>query len=181
LTDEAAEIVRLTGERVVVRSIAGADVDDLKRIHDEPAVARWWETMDAEDDDWPFEVDYGEVKFTIEVDGRVAGLIQYIEETEPKYKSAAMDIFVATEFHGQAIGSDAVRTLARYLIEERGHHRLEIDPNVDNIAAIKAYSKVGFKRVGVTRKSERDAISGEWTDGLLMDLLADELTAPDDS
>jgi aminoglycoside 6'-N-acetyltransferase len=35
------------------------------------------------------------------------------------------------------------------------------------------YGKVGFKPVGVMRKYERDA-SGKWSDGLLMDLLAEE-------
>ena len=65
--------------------------------------------------------------------------------------------------------------LARYLIDERGHHRLVIDPAVENERAIHAYEKVGFKRVGVLRRYEKDA-DGEWRDGLLMDLLAEELT-----
>ncbi len=76
--------------------------------------------------------------------------------------------------HGRGIGSDAVRTLARHLIVDRGHHRLVIDPAADNAAAIRCYSKVGFKPVGVMRRYERGD-DGAWHDGLLMDLLADEL------
>jgi aminoglycoside 6'-N-acetyltransferase len=67
-----------------------------------------------------------------------------------------------------------VRTLARYLIHDRGHHRLTIDPSTDNHAAIRAYEKVGFRPVGVMRQYERSP-EGDWRDGLLMDLLADEL------
>ena len=49
-----------------------------------------------------------------------------------------------------------------------------IDPATDNEAAIRAYAKVGFRRVGVMRQYERGP-DGSWHDGLLMELLADEL------
>jgi aminoglycoside 6'-N-acetyltransferase len=62
----------------------------------------------------------------------------------------------------------------RYLIDERGHHRLTIDPAADNAEAIRAYEKVGFRPVGVLREYWR-APGGAWRDGLLMDLLASEL------
>ena len=76
--------------------------------------------------------------------------------------------------HGRGVGTDAVRTLARHLIVDHGHHRLTIDPAVDNPAAIRAYEKVGFRPVGVMRQHERGE-DGTWHDSLLMDLLADEL------
>jgi len=79
--------------------------------------------------------------------------------------------------HGHGLGSDAVRTLARDLIVDRGHHRLVIDPAADTAAAIRCYAKVGFKPVGVMRRYER-GLDGAWHDGLLMDLLAEELTGP---
>lgn len=68
-----------------------------------------------------------------------------------------------------------VRRTARHLIEERGHHRITIDPAASNAAAIRTYSKVGFRTVGILREYERDADGGRWRDGLLMDLLAREL------
>ena len=74
----------------------------------------------------------------------------------------------------KGIGSDAVRTVARYLFAERGHHRITIDPALRNERAIRCYSRVGFKPVGVLRQYELGA-DGVWHDGLLMDLLADEL------
>src|SRR5262249_51486378 len=113
--------------------------------------------------------------FAIEVDGRVVGAIQYSEETEPDYRHAGIDIYLDPAAHGRGLGSDAVRTLARHLVVDRGHHRLTIDPAADNEAAIRAYAKAGFRPVGVMRQYERGA-DGSWHDGLLMDLLADELT-----
>ena len=58
----------------------------------------------------------------------------------------------------------------------RGHHRLTIDPAAHNARAIKAYSRVGFKPVGVMRQYER-GLDGAWHDGLLMDLLAEDFNA----
>ena len=65
--------------------------------------------------------------------------------------------------------------MARHLVDDLGHHRLVIDPAAHNERAIRCYEKVGFKRVGVQREYWLDA-DGVWRDGLLLDLLAEELT-----
>ena len=72
------------------------------------------------------------------------------------------------------MGVDALRTMARYLFDQRGHHRLTIDPATTNERAIACYRKVGFRPVGVMREYEQGA-DGTWHDGLLMDLLRREL------
>ncbi len=51
-----------------------------------------------------------------------------------------------------------------------------IDPAADNQPAIRCYTAVGFRPVGIMRRYERNADGSGWHDGLLMDLLADELT-----
>lgn len=67
------------------------------------------------------------------------------------------------------------------MIDDRGHHRITIDPAAHNDRAIRCYEKVGFKRVGVMREYWLDA-DGVRRDGLLLDLLAAELTsAPNDA
>jgi RimJ/RimL family protein N-acetyltransferase len=55
--------------------------------------------------------------------------------------------------------------------------RLTIDPAADNQRAIRAYRRVGFRPVGVLRRYERGP-DGGWHDGLLMDLLPEDLTDP---
>ena len=103
------------------------------------------------------------------------GLIQYTEENEPDYRHAGIDIFMHPAWHGRGLGSDAVRTVARHLFDDRGHHRITIDPAAHNQRAIRSYQRVGFRPVGVMRRYERGP-DGDWHDGLLMDVLADELT-----
>jgi aminoglycoside 6'-N-acetyltransferase len=150
------------------------DVPAIFEIQAQPGVARWWGKPAERDLREKADGVEGVVAFAIEHDGELIGLIQFDEEDDPMYRHAGIDLFLSEQVHGQGLGPDAVRTLARYLIQERGHHRITIDPAADNAAAIRAYEKVGFRRVGVMRRYER-LPGGDWHDGLLMDLLADEL------
>ena len=169
---------QLQGERVHLRPLEPGDRAAMARILAEPEVARWWihEGLDIAVDGL-FDEE-AEVRLAIEVDGQVAGMIQFSEELTPDYRHAGIDIFVATAFQGRGIGPEAIRLVARHLFEDRGHHRLIIDPAAANDRAIRAYEKVGFRRVGVMRQYER-SIDGTWHDGLLMDMLAGELVEQD--
>jgi aminoglycoside 6'-N-acetyltransferase len=155
---------------MVLRPLAEGDEAELLRIHRTQEVLRWW---DNPEDGFPWD-EPESVRLTIEVDGAVAGLIQYSEEREPKYRHAAIDLFLDPTLHGRGYGSEAVRRVVRMLIGKRGHHRITIDPASENVAAIRAYEKAGFKRVGVMHKHERDVGAGGWHDSLLMELVAGE-------
>jgi aminoglycoside 6'-N-acetyltransferase len=160
---------------VALRPVRPDDAVALAEIVADPTVAPWWGTFDAEKlRNDVIEPPSGVASFVIEVDGSVTGFIQYCEENEPDYRHAGIDIAMGSRWQGRGIGPDAIRVLARHLFEERGHHRLTIDPAVANGAAIRAYERVGFRRVGVMRAYERGP-DGAWHDGLLMDLLRDEL------
>jgi aminoglycoside 6'-N-acetyltransferase len=167
-------VVELKGDRVVLRPLQVDDVPVLVEIQAQPSVARWWGRPNEEDLRRQAAGESEETSFAITVGGAVAGLIQYVEENDPMYRHAGIDIFLSEEFQGLGLGVDAVRTLAGHLVHDRGHHRLTIDPAADNAPAIRAYEKVGFRPVGVMRQYER-LPGGDWHDGLLMDLLADEL------
>ena len=129
-----------------------------------PGVREWWGTDPTVEE---------ENAFTIEVDGEIAGWLAFYEEDDPDYRHGGLDIFVAPAFHGRGLGREALSLAARWLLEERGHHRLIIDPAAANERAIKAYAAIGFKPVGIMRRYERGP-DGTWHDGLLMDLLAEE-------
>lgn len=165
----------LRGEHVVLRPVGEDDVERLRAILLEPSVARWWGPTEPATvaEEW-LAVDKDGGVFVIERDGIVVGSIQYSEETDTDYRHAGIDLFLATAAQGQGIGPDAIRSIARYLIDVRGHHRLTIDPSAANERAIHVYSKLGFRPVGRMRLYERGA-DGTFHDGLLMDLLADEL------
>jgi aminoglycoside 6'-N-acetyltransferase len=168
--------MELSGSRVLLRPVTAEDVDALTRMFSEPAVARWWVGYDRariEREILHHEV-ADETVYVVEVDHEVAGTIQCYEEPEPEYRSASIDIAIATEWHGRGVAVDALRTLARDLIDRRGHHHLTIDPAAANARAIACYAKVGFRPVGVLRRNERGQ-DGTFHDSLLMDLVAEEL------
>src|SRR3977135_2070644 len=127
----------LAGSLVTWRPATPADIPDLARIRATPEVARWWRggedmpAAGAED-----LADEGTETFVIEHDGRIAGAIQWHAEEEPDYRHAGIDIYLDPALRGRGLGPDAVRTLARHLIVDHGHHRPVIDPAADNAAAI---------------------------------------------
>jgi aminoglycoside 6'-N-acetyltransferase len=174
--NRSGEIVpTLRGEQVVLRPLRAEDRESLHEVLSDASVAAIWDTRGPDTSvDELFAGEEGWTVWAIEVDGAFAGSIQASEEQDDDYRQAGIDIFLASRFQGRGLGTDAVRTLARYLIEERGHHLLTIDPAADNARAIRTYEKVGFQRVGVMRRYERGR-DGTFHDGLLMDLLADEL------
>lgn len=163
----------LRGSHVVLRPVDRADVPALRAFLDEPDVGAWWPPPPAHED-FPFD-EPDLVVLTITVDGAVVGLVQFLEELEPDYRHASVDVFLGTAFHGRGLGPDAVAAVVRHLIVERGHHRVTIDPAVANTKAVAAYRRVGFRDVGILRAHEFDHLTRTWRDGLLMDLLASDV------
>jgi aminoglycoside 6'-N-acetyltransferase len=165
----------LQGAQVALRPATVEDVPELARIRATPEVyRRFGGGPDLADEVTADLAEEGLHYYVIERAGRLVGGVQWSEESDPDYRHAQIDIYVDPAVHGRGIGTDAVRTLARHLITDHGHHRLVIDPAADNASAIACYRKVGFRPVGVMRRYERGP-DGDWHDGLLMDLLADEL------
>ncbi len=165
----------LTGPRVRLRPGRPDDAPRLRAILSEPSVSRWWGEPDP-----VLVIEEGmrgggsSLLLVVEIDGQVAGGIRYDEEDDPMYRHATIDIYLGSRFQGRGAGSEAVWLLARFLFDQRGHHRITIDPAPANSQAIRSYAKVGFQPVGIMRQYERGG-DGRFHDGLLMDLLRDEL------
>ena len=150
-------VMELRGDRVVLRPLAETDVDRIVELGADPEVARWWRGLTPEHVlEKARGADEGVVVFAIVVDGEVAGMIQYWEETDEEYRHAGIDLFLGAEHHDHGLGTDAVRTMARHLIVDRGHRRLTIDPAAHNERAIRCYEKAGFK----TRRSHARVLAG---------------------
>jgi aminoglycoside 6'-N-acetyltransferase len=168
----ASDPARIVGPRVVLVALAPEHAPALRAIRATPEVSARW--PDAEG--FPLDDEPDAVRFVVFVgdDPQPRGLVQFGEELTADYRHASIDIFLDPAVHGHGYGREVVSTIAGHLIDERGHHRITIDPAADNLAAIACYSAVGFRRVGIMRQYERGP-DGTFHDGLLMDLLADEL------
>jgi aminoglycoside 6'-N-acetyltransferase len=158
---------------LTLRPLDEGDLDRLVAMADARGVAEWWSPRRGA------AVRRDELRndgraFAIELGGAVVGWLGFEEELEPDYAHASLDVFLAPGAQDRGLGRATLRLAAQWLVRERGHHRLTIDPAVENARAIRAYEKVGFRPVGVMRRYERRA-DGRLGDNLLMDVLAEEL------
>lgn len=112
--------------------------------------------------------------FCIVANDAVIGWIGACENLHRDYRHAGIDLFVSAKHQGRGYGAEAISLVCRWLFDERSHHRITIDPAAANLRAIRAYEKVGFKRVGVLRQYERGA-DGTYHDGMLLELLAQDV------
>jgi aminoglycoside 6'-N-acetyltransferase len=151
-----------------LRPLDASDASELLRILRTPEVRRWWGDPEPE---FPCADDPEATRWTIEIGEAIVGMVQYTEELEPRYRHAAIDLFLDPAWHNRGLGTEVLRRTTRHLIAERGHHRVTIDPAAANAAAVRAYEKAGFRTVGVMRAYERDPAGDTWHDGLLMELV----------
>src|SRR2546427_7967624 len=121
----------LSGKRVMLRPVRPGDEQALTRIFTDPDVARWWGDPSRSVQD-ALNPDDSESGFMIEAGDETIGFIQCSEENDPMYEHAGIDLALHSEWQGQGLGPDALPTLAKYLVTERGHHRLTSEPAPGN-------------------------------------------------
>lgn len=173
--ESVAGMDHLNGRSVVLRRATPEDAPVFRATLEREEVARWWTKngwLDIEGD----LAGHDHRHLAILVDGAVVGMIQWWVQDSPVCPYATVDLFLDPDHHGRGYGTDALRTLVSWLLGPGGQHRITIDPAIDNAPAVRCYEKVGFRQVGVLRQYWKDD-AGQWRDGLLLDLLADDLTA----
>ncbi len=167
---------------MVLAALAPQHAAAVRAIRATPDVAKRW----PDDEGFPLDDEPEATRFVVllrdaampdGVDPTPRGLVQFGEEATPDYRHASIDIFLDPRIHGHGYGREVVAVVAAHLVDDRGHHRITIDPAADNAAAIACYAAVGFRPVGIMRQYERGP-DGTFHDGLLMDLLADQLLRP---
>ena len=100
----------------------------------------------------------------VEMQGRPIGFVQYFRP-DPNEAMAlglvgagrtfGMDLFIGEPaLWGKGLGSSLVRLMRDFLVNRRGADRIVLDPRVDNLRAIRAYEKAGFRRIRPLPKRE---------------------------
>jgi RimJ/RimL family protein N-acetyltransferase len=74
------------------------------------------------------------------------------------------------------VGDEAARLLQRHLLEDLGYHRLQLEIYGFNERAMRHAERSGFVREGVRRKAYWR--NGEWVDGVLYGLVAEDRSGP---
>ncbi|MGI9578978.1 MAG: GNAT family N-acetyltransferase [Microthrixaceae bacterium] len=158
---------QLQRSEVLLRPGVERDVLPLVELFDEEAVERWWFAQN-EAKVRKRLADPDQFGWVVEAQQMVRGWIQAGEEDDEEYREAWIDIAMSPSVHGTGLALESLWAVMGFLVEHRGHHRVTIDPDVDNTRAVRAYEKAGFRRVGVMRHYCRRP-DGSMGDGLLME------------
>ncbi|HLX20868.1 MAG TPA: GNAT family protein [Gaiellaceae bacterium] len=108
-----------------------------------------------------------------EEDGNRVGCAQYKVLNERSRIVEGRRLAVDPRFRGRKLGDEIARAFQRLVLGELGFHRLEIQVYGFNERALAHAERVGYVREGVKRKAYLK--DGEWQDGVLFSMLAEEL------
>jgi RimJ/RimL family protein N-acetyltransferase len=111
--------------------------------------------------------------FVIEVDGQRAGTLRFVRANERSRIADLGALAVHPDFRGRRVADEAARLFQRHLLDDLGYHRLQLEVYGFNERAMVHAERAGFVREGVRRKAYRR--NGEWVDGVLYGLVAEDL------
>jgi len=113
--------------------------------------------------------------FWIVVNRRKIGQVNY-NKIDKWNKNVEVDIIIGTkEYLGKGYGSDALKTLIKYLFKNFDLNKIWIGARANNPRAIKAYEKAGFKKEAVLR--ETDYFKGKFVDCVIFGILRKEFSS----
>ena len=115
--------------------------------------------------------DFG--RFVIEADGERAGAFGFEVANRRSRIANLGSLAVHPDFRGRRLADEAARIFQRYMLDELGYHRLQLEIYGFNDRAMAHAERSGFVREGVRRKAYMH--HGEWVDGVLFGLVAEDL------
>ena len=119
--------------------------------------------------------DFG--RFVIEVDGDRAGTCGFEISNRRSAVAHLERLAVHPEFRGSRISDEAARLLQRHLFRDLGYHRLQLEIYGFNERAQEHADRSGYVREGVKRKAYWR--HGDWVDGVLYGLVAEDVELPE--
>jgi RimJ/RimL family protein N-acetyltransferase len=177
-------------ERLTIRPATGDDVDATWAIRRIPEVAHWLTSAPADRAAYAAAfVDPERLAKTlvIELDGVLVGdLMLAIEDAwgqaevveQARNVQAELGWVLAPEHAGRGYATEAVRELVRVCFEELGLRRVLAQCFADNHASWRLMERLGMRREMYT-VNESLHRSGQWLDGMMYALLAEEWAARD--
>jgi len=116
-------------------------------------------------------------RFVIELDGRPAGVMGFEVENRRSRIAHLERLAVHPDFRGRRVADEAAQLLQRYLVEDLGYHRLQLEIYGFNERALRHAERAGFVREGVRRHAYWR--HGDWMDGVLYAMVREDLNVPD--
>ena len=175
---------RLESERLVLRSLADGDVPALFEIFGDADAMRFWS--------WPAFTREEQARALLDdirrhfaartlfqwgiarkSDDAVIGTVTLFQ-VDHEHRRCEIGFALSRSTWGQGIATEAVTRIIRFAFEELGLHRIEADPDPQNLASIRVLERQGFKHEGLLR--ERYFLNGQGMDAAYYGLLRREWT-----
>jgi RimJ/RimL family protein N-acetyltransferase len=179
-----------TTQRLSLRPAEQRDAGPTFAIRSRPEVAQWITTQVSDPAAW--ESGFGDRlanTLVIEKDGVVIGDLM-LDVQDPWSQSEVRDQAARTMAEigylldpahaGRGYATEAVEEVLRICFEELGLRRVIAQCFADNVASWRLMERVGMRREQHTKQDSLHR-SGEWLDGMMYALLADEWRAARDS
>jgi RimJ/RimL family protein N-acetyltransferase len=94
------------------------------------------------------------------------------------HRNAELGVVIGERrYWSQGYGSDAIRTMLRFGLQEMNLHRIYLHVHEDNLRGIRAYEKCGFRHEGRLRQAIYR--NGRYYDSLVMSILSHEFEPPE--
>ncbi len=91
--------------------------------------------------------------FAITVDGKAVGSIGVFRQENIHRQTAELGYYIAEEYWGKGIMTEAVRQICEYVFEKSDIIRIYAEPFAYNIASCRVLEKVGFQYEGTLRNN----------------------------
>jgi RimJ/RimL family protein N-acetyltransferase len=130
---------------------------------------KWYDSQSAFKDTYNFAIS------KIEDDEYIGGC--GINEVDWKNRVATVGIFLGRQFWNEGFGTDAMKTLLKFIFDQMNMNKAKLNVYSFNKRAIKSYSKCGFQIEGTLRQEIfRD---GAFHEEIIMGILKTELQRDD--
>lgn len=179
--DTAQPTVR--GARVVLRPWTAADADEVFAICQDAEIQRWTRVPSpyARSDAIEYVTkvaaqawDSGGAVFAV-VDAETDRIVGTIGAHGMRDGIAHVGYWTRPEARGRGLTTDALRTLSRWLLGERGAVRVELVVEPDNAASVRVARSAGFTEEGLLR--QRMNLRGRHADVLMFSMLITDAAA----
>jgi len=174
------KLTTLRTDRLLLREISAADVDDFFRVYSDPEVMRYWSTppitdrnaarrLISETDERFKQRELLKWAIALRATDQLIGCAT-IFRPDFTHRRAELGYILGRRHWRQGYMLEALHALLTYAFTELQLHRLEADVDPRNAASIRTLERLGFQREGYLR--ERWQVNGELQDALFYGLLA---------
>jgi RimJ/RimL family protein N-acetyltransferase len=179
---DGLQLPDIPAERVRLRWLTDADVDDLFEVFGDPDVMKYWscppfvsrdQAQELVDEIHRHFAEKSLFQWGIELvdQGRVIGTCT-LAEPSVQNRRAELGFALGRAWWGRGYAREAVEALLAFAFGELDLHRIEADADPRNDASIRLLERIGFSREGTLR--ERWIVAGETQDTAFFGLLRRE-------